>query len=59
MSFSENLTFAIKTIKTLTSLFAYEKCCSAFSAAKKIIVYYDKNWLLHTTKIFGKSKIKG
>ena len=52
MSFSENLTFAIKTIKTLTSLFAYEKCCSAFSAAKKIIVYYDKNWLLHTTKIF-------
>ena len=32
----------------------FEKDWSVFSANKKIIVYYDKNWFLRTTKIFKK-----
>ena len=30
--------------------------CSAFSAVKKIILYYNSSWSLHTTKILFKKK---
>ena len=50
--------FIAKTkTKRVTPLTAYEKNLSAFSAAKKILVYYDKNcWLCTTNSICDKSQ---
>lgn len=38
-------------MKTVTPLSGNENNCSAFSAVKMIIEYYDNNWLLYSTKM--------
>ena len=34
----------------------HEKSCNTFSGVKKMIVYFDKKWLLCTTKIICEEK---
>ena len=51
----EKLYLCETATKAVTQLFVYEKNWSAFSAAKKAIVYYV-NWLVRTTKIICEKK---
>ena len=48
----QNITFYHQNNnQNLTPLTAYESNLSAITIVKKIIVYYEMNWLLHITKI--------
>lgn len=53
------MTFVIKItiITTATPLSTYEKNCSAFSAVKKIVGYYDKINCCMQVELFVKRKI--
>lgn len=48
---SNNFHYSNNNENTLLTL-VYEKKWNASSAVKKIILYYDNNWFLGTTKIF-------